>query len=146
MGLAGEKALEGQGDPLAALAGTSLRVYMLLLRSRRPLGVREVQRMLGFRSPSTARHHLERLVALGLAERVEGGYVARRPRGLLSLYVVVRGRLVPLTGAVAAFALGVAAAYTLLPGGDPVAAALLWAVASAATATAVYEARLVRGL
>ncbi|MEB3755371.1 MAG: hypothetical protein GSR79_00700, partial [Desulfurococcales archaeon] len=56
-------------DPLLATGGTSLRVYLYLLQVNRPIGIRELQRSMGFKSPTTARHHLERLVDLGLVEK-----------------------------------------------------------------------------
>ena len=127
--MAGEELDSGARDPLLELSGTALRAYMLLLRSRRPVGVRELQRRLGLRSPSTARHHLERLVELGLARRVEGGYLAEPPRtGLLRAYILVRGRLVPRSLATAAFTLAATVVYAALPGGDPAAVGVLAAV------------------
>ncbi len=133
--MAGE---EAPRDPVAELAGSSLQVYLYLLEKGAPAGVREVQRALGFRSPSTARHHLERLVELGLARRVSGGYVAVRPSGFLGEYVVLRGRLVPRAAFAAGFTAAATAVYALLPGSDPVAVAVLaaasllqaWAAAS----------------
>ncbi|BEP18689.1 hypothetical protein PYJP_20410 [Pyrofollis japonicus] len=113
-------------DPLTELSGTSLRAYLVLLRSRRPLGVRELQRILGVRSPSTARHHLDRLIRLGLVVEKEGGYVAVPPRrGLLKAYIVLHGALVPRSLVLTAFLLASTAAYVLLPGRDPVAATVL---------------------
>jgi DNA-binding transcriptional ArsR family regulator len=117
-----EKAEE---DPVFLLGGTSLRVYMLLLRAGKPLGVREVQRALKFKSVSTAKHHLDKLVELGLARRTERGYEALRPRGILSSYVSLAGSLVPRSLALAFFALASAVAYSLTPGSDPAAVVLL---------------------
>lgn len=124
--------MRGRGgrDPIETLAGTSLEVYLYLLEKGGPAGVREVQRALGFRSPSTARHHLERLVELGLARRTSEGYLALPPRGLLSNYIVVRGRLLPRALFTAGFSVAVAAAYAIIPGGDPVASVLLGVVAA----------------
>jgi len=48
------------------LRGKTWSVYWLLLKTGRPMGVREVQRSLRFSSPSVALHHLERLRELGL--------------------------------------------------------------------------------
>jgi len=118
-------------DPLEALGGTALRVYLYLLARRRPVGVRELQRALGFRSPSTARHHLERLASLGLVEKLPSGYRARRPRGLLGELVSVAGVVLPRSLFVAGLALGAAAAYTALPHPDPRALTALWATAAA---------------
>lgn len=95
--------VEGGKDPLRELGGTALQVYLYMLLRGDRVGVREVQRALGFRSPSTARHHLERLVALGLAVKTGDGYAAVRPReGLLSLYTFYSGKIIPRTVAVLA--------------------------------------------
>ena len=59
-----EKEIESQ------LKGKTLLVYWFMLRSPdSPVGVREVQRRLGFSSPSVAAHHLDKLLSLGLVER-----------------------------------------------------------------------------
>lgn len=57
------------------LKGNTLRVYWALLRSSTgTVGVREVQRSLGFSSPALASYHLEKLVELGLVEKSRGNY------------------------------------------------------------------------
>ena len=57
------------------LQGNTLRVYWCLLRSSKDsIGPRDVQRRLDFSSPSLAVYHLEKLVELGLAEKVSGEY------------------------------------------------------------------------
>ncbi len=109
---------------MTVLGGTALRVYLYLLRRGRPVTPRELQEALGFRSVSTAYHHLERLERLGLVERRGEGYAARRPRGLLGLYVAVRGRLVPLSVVAAGASTGATVGY-VLAGRDPLAAILL---------------------
>ncbi|MCL6579030.1 MAG: ArsR family transcriptional regulator [Candidatus Bathyarchaeota archaeon] len=56
-----------------ALRGKAWKVYWLLLKSGRPLSVREVQKALHFSSPSVAQHHLEQLRELGLVEKQNVG-------------------------------------------------------------------------
>ncbi len=113
-------------DPLLELSGTALRAYLVLLRSRKPMGVRELQRALRLRSPSTARHHLERLEQLGLVKREQGGYVAVPPRrGFLKAYLILHGRLVPRSLALTAFLGAATITYSILPGHDPVAVTVL---------------------
>jgi len=56
-----------------ALRGKAWKVYWLLLKSDRPMSVREVQKALGFSSPSVAQHHLEQLHELGLVQKQEVG-------------------------------------------------------------------------
>ncbi len=121
----------GETDPLAELSGTALRVYLYLYRVGRPVTPRELQRVMGFRSVSTAYHHLERLEHLGLVEKRGEGYVARKPRGLLSLYVRLGGKLLPRILVYSGVATGAALGYTL-SGRDPLAATILWLLAAAA--------------
>ncbi len=55
-------------SPDADLKGNTLRVYTYLFRVQRS-GIREAQRTLGFKSPSLAQYHLDKLVSLGLATK-----------------------------------------------------------------------------
>jgi hypothetical protein len=59
------------------LKGKTLLVYWYLVQQpSHTVGIREVQRALGFSSPSIAVHHLEKLQNLGLLQkRVTGEYV-----------------------------------------------------------------------
>ena len=81
------------------IAGTTLHVYTyLFLHPRSSAGAREVQRALGFRSPSSAIFQLEKLRTRGLAEKRRSGeyYLLSRPKiGVLRDFVQIRGRLVP---------------------------------------------------
>ena len=107
--------VEGGKDPLRELGGTALQVYLYMLLRGDRVGIREVQRALGFRSPSTARHHLERLVALGLAVKTRDGYIAVRPReGLLTLYTFYSGKAIPRTVAILAGLIAYAAYIALM--------------------------------
>ena len=59
----------------SVLKGNTLLVYWHVLRSRGDVvGVRETQRALGFSSPALAIYHLDKLVELGLVEKVNGEY------------------------------------------------------------------------
>lgn len=59
----------------AELKGKTLRVYWYLLKSGgSSVGVREVQKSLGFSSPRLAAYHLEKLEELGLVEKRHGQY------------------------------------------------------------------------
>jgi len=56
------------------LKGKTAQVYMFLIKhTGMPIGVREVQKALGFSSPSIAHYHLEKLVSMGLVKRTERG-------------------------------------------------------------------------
>lgn len=79
------------------LKGRTMSVYALLL-SQGEMGVREVQRELGFSSPSLALHHLTKLVELDLVTKdTHGNYtVSRTVRvGSLSLFIKFGSRLLP---------------------------------------------------
>jgi len=61
--------LEDEVNLEYALRGKAWKVYWLLLKTGRPMSVREVQRALNFSSPSVANHHLEQLRELGLVQK-----------------------------------------------------------------------------
>ena len=82
----------------SGLTGNTLRVYWALLRSRDGIvGVREVQRSLGFSSSALASYHLNKLEELGLVEKKHGDYhLTRRVRvGVLKQFMNVGGRMLP---------------------------------------------------
>ncbi|MBD3172538.1 hypothetical protein GF326_08705 [Candidatus Bathyarchaeota archaeon] len=60
---------------VSKLKGNTLRVYWSLLSSEGGVvGVRELQRNLGFSSPALADYHLNKLVDFGLAVNDRGDY------------------------------------------------------------------------
>jgi DNA-binding MarR family transcriptional regulator len=66
-------------DLLADLKGNTLRVYWALLQAHdKSVGPRDIQRKLRFSSPNLSVYHLDKLVELGLAEKVSGEYHLRR--------------------------------------------------------------------
>lgn len=81
------------------LKGKTLLVYWYLLRSpKSSFSVREVQRTLGFSSPSIAAHHLSKLQELGLVKKTEAGeYILTREIkvGTLKLFTRFGRYLVP---------------------------------------------------
>jgi len=83
----------------AELKGKTLLVYWYMLRaSGFKVGVREVQRKLGFSSPSVAVYHLDKLESLGLVEKtVTGEYVltSQVKTGLLRFFTRFGRFLVP---------------------------------------------------
>ena len=60
------------------LRGKTLEVYRFLLKKKKPLGIRELQRALDFRSPSTAQYHLTKLEREGLVKKEMGNYVVNK--------------------------------------------------------------------
>jgi hypothetical protein len=80
------------------LKGKTLLVYMHILKSRQDtVGVREVQRTLGFSSPSVAAYHLQKLQDLGLIENAYGDYrlIKEVKVGVLRSFVSLGGIMLP---------------------------------------------------
>ena len=99
------------------LRGKTLTVYLYLLRHGKAVGVREIQKELGFSSPSVAFHHLDKLVDLGVVEKDEyERYVLTRKvdTGILHSFVSIAGITLPRLGFYAAFFTTIAIAYLLL--------------------------------
>ena len=82
----------------AELKGKTLLVYMFLLRNTEStVGVREVQRTLGFSSPSVSSYHLSKLQELGLVENERGEYrlVRQVKIGVLRQFIQFGGIMLP---------------------------------------------------
>lgn len=81
------------------LKGKTLLVYWHLLRSSGSrVGVREIQRKLGFSSPSVAAYHLNKLMSLGLVEKTMTGeyiLVSEVQTGLLRFFTRLGRFLIP---------------------------------------------------
>jgi len=80
------------------LKGKTLLVYTYMLRKpSEPVGVREVQRALGFSSPSVSSYHLNKLQELGLIENEYGDYklVKTVKVGVLRQFISVGGFMLP---------------------------------------------------
>ncbi|MCW4055118.1 MAG: helix-turn-helix domain-containing protein [Candidatus Bathyarchaeota archaeon] len=65
-------------DLKSKLKGTTLRVYWHLLKIQKPTTLRRLQKELGFSSPSVASYHLEKLIDMGLVEKVRGDYELKK--------------------------------------------------------------------
>ncbi len=82
----------------AELKGKTLLVYMHLLKAgQETVGVREIQRALGFSSPSVAAYHLTKLQDLGLIENAFGDYrlIKEVKVGVLRSFVSLGGVMLP---------------------------------------------------
>jgi DNA-binding transcriptional ArsR family regulator len=80
------------------LKGKTLLVYMYLIKSSDPtVGVRQMQRDLGFSSPSVSAYHLNKLQELGLVESERGDYrlVRQVKIGVLRQFVTFGGIMLP---------------------------------------------------
>ena len=99
------------------LRGKTLQVYLYLLKYGKAVGVREIQKELGFSSPSVAFHHLDKLVGLGVVEKdqYERYVLARKvDSGILHSFVSIGGLTLPRLGFYAAFFTTIAAAYLIV--------------------------------
>jgi hypothetical protein len=79
------------------LKGNTLRVYLYVLKSSGNVGAREVQRALGFSSPTLAVYHLDKLVELGLVEKKYGEYELMREVkvGVLKQFIRIGSVMLP---------------------------------------------------
>jgi predicted DNA-binding transcriptional regulator len=75
------------------LRGLTLKVYKFILKSDRPIGIREVQRGLNLSSPTLALYHINKLEEAGLIRKELDGYVADRI--VLENLVRLRSFLIP---------------------------------------------------
>ena len=65
------------------IEGTTLRVYVYVVKEDRPLGPRDVMRGLQLSSPSVAYRHLQKLESAGFLKKDEHGeYIVQRKTGL----------------------------------------------------------------
>jgi len=81
------------------LKGKTLLVYWHMLKTPTgKIGVRQIQRALGFSSPSVATHHLEKLISLGLVDKSGTGeyfLIQEIKIGLLRFFTRLGRFLVP---------------------------------------------------
>jgi len=80
------------------LKGNTLRAYWALLNSQGGMiGVRELQRKLGFSSPALAAYHLNKLTEMRLVEKERGDYrLIREVRvGVLKQFIKLGTHLLP---------------------------------------------------
>jgi hypothetical protein len=80
------------------LKGNTLRAYWALLNSKDGMiGVRELQRQLGFSSPTLAAYHLNKLVELELVVKERGNYRLEREVkvGVLKQFIKIGTFLLP---------------------------------------------------
>jgi SOS-response transcriptional repressor LexA len=60
------------------LRGLTLKVYKFILKTNRPVGIREVQRALNLSSPTLALYHINKLEEAGFIKKELNGFVADR--------------------------------------------------------------------
>ena len=80
------------------LHGTTLEVYKFLLKASEPIGVRELQRVLDFSSPSVSAHHLSKLEEWGICTKtIDGKYELTKKVKVrvLKHFVMIKGQFLP---------------------------------------------------
>ena len=80
------------------LKGNTLRVYWYLLNSSAEfVGPRQIQRELGFSSPSLAVYHLDKLLDLGMVEKNTGEYQLKEivDVGILKQFMKLKSVIIP---------------------------------------------------
>ena len=96
--------------------GKTWDVYLCILTSGDPIGVRDIWRDLGLSSPSLAQYHVNKLLELRLIESTpQGKYVTNDEERLEALrsFLALRGMLIPRMVVYAALLSGVLASYIL---------------------------------
>jgi preprotein translocase subunit SecF len=80
------------------LKGNTLRVYWYLLQcNNNSSGPRHIQRGLGFKSPALAAYHLDKLLDLGLVEKINGEYRVQEvvEVGVLKQFMKIGSFIIP---------------------------------------------------
>ncbi|WP_338603819.1 winged helix-turn-helix domain-containing protein [Sulfolobus tengchongensis] len=75
------------------LTGTARKIYLYLLRQRRPVGIRKIQKDLNLSSPSIVSYHIKRLMEEGLVKEVDEGYVVAKI--ILEDYIRFKNVIIP---------------------------------------------------
>lgn len=125
---------EKKGAIEDALRGKTLLVYSYMIKRKEPIGVRELQRDLGFSSPSVANYHIEKLLELSLVGQDEYGryFIAQKVQvGVLQAFVNLGGYNIPRLSFLAAFFTTMLVAYLLLSAGRTDIYAVAFALAAA---------------
>ena len=81
-----------------SVAGTTRDVYLHIVTSEKPQGVREIWRALSLSSPSLAQYHINKLMEQALIEpSPDGKYQVNEIERIDALrdFILLRGRLIP---------------------------------------------------
>jgi len=115
--LLGGLPIKGDESVKGHISGTTWDVYLYILTSKEPVGVRNVWRTLKFSSPSLAQYHINKLLTLKLLRQTQGGkYWVKEKQQVEALrsFVLLRGRLIPRLVFYGALIAGVLAVYIVL--------------------------------
>lgn len=96
------------------ISGTTWNVYLYVVTSEKPQGVREIWRSLNLSSPSLAQYHINKLLEMNLIEpTTDGKYKANEIERIdaLRAFILLRGRLIPRLIFYGSFLLGIFLIY-----------------------------------
>ncbi len=95
--------------------GRTWDVYLCILTSNGPVGVREIWRALGLSSPSLAQYHVNKLLELKLIEPFDGKYRVNDEEQLEALrsFLMLRGMLIPRMVIYGALLSGILVSYLI---------------------------------
>lgn len=77
------------------LEGTTLKVYVYVVKESKPVGPRDVMRGVNLSSPSVAYRHLQKLENLGLLEKTTYGQYIVKEKTSIKEYLWIGRNLVP---------------------------------------------------
>jgi len=80
------------------LTGKMLKIYLYMLKKGENIGITEIQRALGFKSPSHVSYYLDKLIELGLVRKDERGsysLIKDVKIGVLSQFIRVGKLMLP---------------------------------------------------
>ena len=90
-----------QTRPDDILEGTTRRVFRYVYRQHDPVGIHDIQRGLGFSSPSLAHYHVSKLLKVGLLREEGEGYTVNKT--VFENMIRLRKTAFPLQAAYATF-------------------------------------------
>lgn len=90
-----------QTKPDDILEGTTRRVFRYVYRQHDPVGIHDIQRGLGFSSPSLAHYHVSKLLNAGLLKEEGEGYTVNKT--VFENMIRFRKTALPLHAAYATF-------------------------------------------
>jgi hypothetical protein len=82
-------------DDKEPLEGITLKVYLYVVKNKKPVGTREVTRGLDLSSPSVAYRHLEKLETMDLLKKNEYGEYTVKQRANVAGHAWIGRRLFP---------------------------------------------------
>lgn len=125
------------------IEGTTLRVYVILVKQDKPLGPREVMRLGNLSSPSVAYRQLQKLEDLGLVEKDQFGEYTIKQRQSVKGHFWIGRKLFPRLFFYSFFFLGVLSVETVIAVarlwvGEPLQYEYLLLISVTATAAALF--------